>query len=421
MQLEGPSRTSSIRSRLGAAACLLLASGMPAIAHADGAATNQFDAATLFYGETGRAKVFEPTARVTRLFPDGQSLSLQLGIDVITGASPSGALPSGRIQTTTTPSGNLMTVPAGQIPMTAFKDRRVSLDGDWQRPFLRVFTSTIGGHFSREKDYQSLGASARLSVDLTQRLTTITLGAGINHDGVFPVGGTPVGLSDGSAPVSTGSDSKRVASRMVGLSRVLTRRWMLGVNATRTREEGYLTEPYKLVSLVDAESGLTTGQLTEKRPSARDRTDVLASSVYHLTEDVLYMSYRYYWDDWSVRSHTVDLKYRRELANHTYVEPHVRYYAQTRSNFFTFGLVDGAPVPEFASSDYRLGPLRTATLGATVGFRVHDSPGEWSIRAEYIRQMGDGHPGDAIGAQRQFDLMPPVNIGTLFLGYSVAF
>jgi hypothetical protein len=43
------------------------------------------------------------------------------------------------------------------------------------------------------------------------------------------------------------------------------------------------------------------------------------------------------------------------------------------------------------------------------------------VRAEYIRQWGDGHPGDVVGVQRTFDLFPAVSIGSLTAGYSVQF
>jgi hypothetical protein len=249
----------------------------------------------------------------------------------------------------------------------------------------------------------------------------VTVGGGVNHDRVFPVGGIPVGLSDGSALLASSSAAKDVTTAMVGLSEVLTRRWLVGVNATRTFERGYLTEPYKVVSLQDGTTGMPSGSLTEKRPSTRARRSLLASSVYHLTDDVLYLSYRYYQDDWRVRSHTYDVKYRHELGDDDYLEPHLRYYSQTAASFFRFSLLDGAPLPELATADYRLGALRSVTVGATYGFRIPDRPGEWTVRAEYIGQLGDGHPGGAVGIQRQFDLAPTVNIGSVVIGYSIGF
>jgi hypothetical protein len=420
MQLDAAGRPGSVRGRIGAAVCVLLASGAPALARGEAGATTQLDASALIYGERNRANVVEPVARVTRLFGNGQTLAAQLGIDVMTGASPSGAQPSNTVQTTTTASGSVVTSRVGVVPTRPFKDLRGSLDLDWGVPLGSLVNAGFGTHVSREKDYQSLGASGKLTVDLMHRLATLTLGGGADRDGVFPLGGTPVGLSDGSALLTTGTNPKRVATGLLGISRILTRRWMMGLNLSRTTERGYLTEPYKVLSLVDA-LGSETGQVTEKRPSSRDRRDVMASSVYHLTNDVVYASYRYYWDDWGVRSHTVDLKYRYELPDRAFAQPHLRFYAQTPADFYRFSLPRGSPLPDYASSDFRLGALRSVTIGATYGFRVPGLPGELTVRPEYIRQFGNGHPRSAIGAQRDIDLFPALDIGSLVIGYSREF
>ena len=72
MQLSTPHRTSSLRSRLSAAACVLLASAAPTTAHAgpdatpaeaDSDASWQLDGTALLYGERNRADIVEPIAR----------------------------------------------------------------------------------------------------------------------------------------------------------------------------------------------------------------------------------------------------------------------------------------------------------------------------------------------------------------------
>lgn len=441
MQLTGGNAPSALRTRLGAAACMLIASGVPAAA--EPGAGSQLDVSALLYGERNRTNVVEPSVRLTRVFADGQSLSAQFEFDAVSGASPSGGSPSLTAQTVTGASGTVRSVAAGQTPLRSYRDQRYAADLEWQKPFLRSFVSTLGGNFSRERDYQSAGVSGKLALDLMQRRTTLTAGGAYNHDLVFPDGGIPVGLGDANAPVTPpgGDDdarlgvaaedgegggaretrSKDVSSAMVGISRVASRRWLLGVNATRTFERGYLTEPYKVVSVVDATTGAPTTLLNEKRPDRRVRNSVLGSSVYHLAEDVLYLSYRYYWDDWQVRSHTADLKYRHELGNERFLEPHLRFYEQGAAEFFRFSLVDGATLPRYATADGRLGDLRSLTAGATVGFRLPGSNGEWTVRAEYIAQLGKSHPADAIGIQRDFDLAPRLDIGSVLVGYSVGF
>jgi len=299
MPVNLPGRGASIRSRLSAAVCVLLASGTPAVAQAD--PPTQLDASLLIYGEQARAKVYEPTVRVTRLFPDGQTLSGQLALDVITGATPSGALPTGvsvpvpgggdEVQTVTAASGGgggtVLSDP-GAIPTTRFNDARVAADLDWQKP-LGLLTPVLSGHFSRERDYQSVGGSGKLSAEVLHKLTTITIGGGFNNDDVFPSGGTRLARSDSIIIVSQSWNPKHVRGELIGLSQILSRRWLIGINGSRSVERGYLTDPYKVVSQMDPSTGLPVAQITENRPDRRERRDILTSSVYHLTRDVVYL------------------------------------------------------------------------------------------------------------------------------------
>lgn len=421
MQLTSAPRAGSIRPRLSAAAGALLALGAPALSRGEAAPQWQLEATGLYYGEQKRTTVFEPLLRVTRLFADGQSISARVGFDAITGASPTGAIPSNSVQTVTSASGRRTTTVATEVPTSNFSDHRVSVDLDWLRPITATLKVNGGGHYSIERDYRSVGWSGSASLETMQRLTTITVGGGVNHDQVDPVGGTPVGLSDGKTMRSTDPQSKRVVTATVGLSRVLTRRFLVGLTGSQTREDGYLTEPYKVLSVVDGVTGLPKSELTENRPDRRRRTDLLATGVYHFARDVLYASARHYWDDWGVTSNTVDLKYRHELEAGRYVQPHVRVYHQTAADFFHYDLRRGADVPEYATSDYRLGPLSTVTLGLKYGLPVPNTPGELYIRGEYMTQFGNGHPDGAVGAERRVDLFPSIAVTTVLVGYTVDF
>lgn len=417
-------RAGLIRHRVRLAACVLLAAGTPTASAGD---TTQFEATGLLYGEQGRTDILEPTVRVTRLYANGQSLSAQLGIDVMTGASPTGGTPSTSVQTVTAPSGTRHSIAPGDLPILPFEDKRYSLDLEWQRP-IGLTTSGLSAHFSRETDYQSLGLSGQFSVDLRQRTTTLTFGAGGNHDGVrpfLPPDSALIAEAEGSDEPHTEArqgptHAKNVASVLVGVTQVLSRRWLGSVNLSRAFERGFLDEPYKVVSTIDP-AGNPDGSIPDRRPDRRDRSSVLANTAYHLKRDVAYATYRYYWDDWGVRSHTLDFKYRLDLDAKKFVQPHVRYYAQSAAEFYRYGVIHGPPAPEFVSSDLRLGPLRSSTVGATYGFTLRGVSGEFTVRAEYLRQWGNGHPADAIGVQRDFDLFPAVNIGSVLLGYGIEF
>ena len=401
---------------------MLVAAGLPAAAHAQTPSDGHwvFEGSGLIYAEENRAAVVEPIGKLTRMFSNGQTLSGQLALDAMTGASPSGAVASGRVETTTSASGTVKTSTLGQLPTAPFHDLRAATELGWGVPIGTLLNLTTAAAYSREKDYQSLGGNVSTSLDLMQRLLTLSVSGGYNEDQVFPVHGTPLALSDGTVRLS-GSNPKHVATGSLGLSRILTRRLMVGFEASRIRETGYLTEPYKVLSIVSADSGLEQSQITEKRPELRVRNSVTSSAVYHPGPDIVYLTYRYYWDDWGVNSHTVDLRYRHDVDAHSFWQPHLRLYTQTQADFFHFALVEGQPLPEFASADQRLGPLRSATLGLTYGFQVPDHPGQFTIRAEWIHQWGAGPSIPTGDDEQSYSLFPPLEIGTVHVGYTLQF
>ena len=418
MQLEATSPLTPVRARLKAATCLLLASVAPAAHGADAPAApaTQIELSGLLYSE--RIRVFEPTVRFTRLYSSGRSFFGLFTLDTITGASPNGTLPTGQTQTFTSASGRRTSVSADQVPMTQFSDRRYALEGGIQQP-LKMFTFSIGGHFSHEKDYQSLGVDGGLSVELNHKLTTLSVAAGYNNDSVSPVGGTSIGLSPPGTLFGVSSNPKHVTSWVFGGSQVMSKRWLMGLSVSVSPEKGYLTDPYKVLSVVDGRTGVPLSQITERRPDTRNRKSVQANSVYHFTSNILYLSYRHYWDDWGVRSETLDGKYRIPTGEASYFEPHLRLYTQTAADFYSVSLIKGQPLPTYASTDYRLNALQSVTLGATYGFRPggRSSTSEWTVRAEYIGQFGNSYPAAAVGVQQRFDLFPTINVLSLVLSY----
>jgi hypothetical protein len=410
------------RSRLRRAALALLAvSATPAgVQAAEGGAPGwHLQGATLLYAEAKRTTVFEPVASAQRTFRNGHSVNVQFVFDAMTGASPNGAMPSGATQTFTTPSGNRQTTHNGEVPLRTFHDERVSVDGSYDLPVSRLVSLSAGGHASAETDYKSTGVKLSGSVDGPDRLNTFEIGGSTNADRVEPKAGRPDPLTFTSNTPTKGSAAKRTWSVLAGYTRILSRRWMMKLNYSREVDSGYLTEPYKEISVVDGRTGETLSYRWEGRPDSRLRQAVLLSSVYqHEDADVIYSEGRFYWDDWGIRSETVDLKWRHDVEETQYIEPHVRFYHQSAVDFFSYGLIDRAPLPQYATSDYRFATMNTITVGAKYGFKV-EGTGDFDIRLEYIRQSGDGHPSDAVGLQKDINLLPAVDIITVGFGVAI--
>ncbi len=415
MQLN---RKKGVRSALGAAAYGLL--GIPLIAasaSADSASLMKnwkLDAAALFYNEKDRITVFEPTIKARKDFGDERFLNLKLTFDSISGASPNGASPATFTQTFTSPSGNSVdTIKPGDTPFNSnFKDARYAVDASWDQPLGRLNKVSLGANASFERDYTSFGLNGSFSRDFNQRNTTLSLGASLQADNVKPNGGVPEELAAVDVakvrPAVAEEDSKLVLDLVLGLTQVIDRETIMQVNYSYGLADGYLSDPYKIISLIDGTTGNTTGYINEKRPSTRNRSSVYLEMKHHFTADVITASYRYFWDDWGISSNTVDIQYRYELGNSMYLEPRLRLYQQSAADFYRHSIVNGS-VPGVASADYRLGELTSGTIGLKIGW----NPGyayfkKLGFVVESYRITGNKHPADTIGVQRGLDFFPTV-------------
>lgn len=379
----------SIRNALAVAACTVL-SQAPAPASADEFPWKA-DLTTLYYTEKDRVTVSESILSLRREIGSDEAFGLKVSYDAISGASANGAIfggDSGGVQTVTSPSGIARTISVGGgarvDPLTEFEDNRIAAQLTLEKAIWRTMTARVEGSLSTEHDYDSYGAGALLAWDFNQRLTTLTGGLSFNNDTVKPSTGTPVALSSVSSAERLGNGEKRVIDLLFGVSQVLSRKTVTQINITRGMTDGYLTDPYKIVTVVDP-AGEPADYLYEKRPTARNRNTAFWRTAHHLTEDVIHFFYRYAWDDWGIRSHTADLNYRYELVRGHYLQAHLRYYTQTAADFYRYSLAEGAALPEFASADYRIGNLITQTVGVKYGLPLGKRT-EFNIRAEYMQQ-----------------------------------
>ncbi len=419
MQLK--KRPVSIRGALAAATCSVLSQPL----HAAGAAApGEWDVKTglLSYSESGRVNVVEPIASATKTTESGAILTLRALFDSITGSSPNGATPTDVAQTFTSPSGNnTYTTQPGDLPVRDMRDVRYAFGIDYEHELSRLYTNTITADISSETDYLSLGVSDTVKRDFNNKLTTVSAGLGFTADTVAPGGGAPVEMALLSAPAPTGESeekSKNTVNLLLGMTQILSRRALTQINLTYASSSGYLTEPYKFLSVVDA-GGNTIDYRYEKRPDTRNSMALYWKWQYQLPEDVVYVSYRYFSDDWGINAHTADVKYRYELGGGKYLQPHLRLYQQTAADFFQHSLAGLTDQPQYASADLRLGEMTSRTIGVKYGMPLGD--GEFTARLEQMVQEGNSHPSDAIGIQQNYDLYPTLTATIFQLGYRFKF
>jgi len=430
-----------IGAALTAATCGLLGIAPSTSVASDAAPAWDVDSAFLYYGESdGRVQDLSLSAHATRDFGDERTLGLDVSVDSLTGASPNGAIASDGPQTFTSPSGRkTYDTPAGDIPLDeSFLDTRFAVNGNWSQPLARLYTISAGLGFSSEYDYQHIGANVGLTRDFNQRNTTLSFALAYANDTIKPVGGLPlplaqmgdaVGEDQSPANRAGDSDSKNVLDVLLGVTQVLGRHSVLRVNLSYSDSSGYLTDPYKILSVVDpvtgepiartpapGTSGPVNVYLFENRPDSRRKEALYAELRHDFSGKVLQVGYRYSTDDWDVDSHTLESRLRLPFGESSYLEPHVRYYQQTAASFYRYSLANLAPAPEFASADARLSDMSAVTVGLKYG-RETAGGNEWNARLEFYQQKAKA-PGEfLIGNQVGNTQMPDFNAVILQFGY----
>ncbi len=388
--------------------------------------------AVLSYTETDRVSAFEPAIAIKKTFEDESVLGFKLVFDSLTGASANGAVATSEVQTFTRPSGKgTYTAGKDQTPLDdTFHDTRVNFTASYEQPLSdRLEKIVWGANISREFDFTSLGGSGTFMRDLNQRNTTLSAGFSFELDAIRPVGGAPVALTEMQAAgpsTREGDKSRSMVEMLLGVTQVVDRNTLMQFNYGIALSNGYHTDAYKIVSVVDEITGvvalgesLNGKYLYESRPDKRIKHSLFAKVKRYINGDVADASYRYMWDDWGVASSTIDMHYRFNLKS-WYLEPHVRYYSQQAADFYHTSITTTQAVALETlggdlTADYRLGDMAATTIGLKLGF-LTPSGNKSSIRLEYYNQTGTA--SDIYGVQSSQDLVPDVDAVIMQYNYS---
>ncbi|MEQ1548828.1 MAG: DUF3570 domain-containing protein [Chakrabartia sp.] len=381
--------------------------------------TTSVDSAILYYKESnGRVQAIEPMVSITHTTKGGSIFSGKVTFDSLTGATPNGATPWSGTQTFVAPvkgggehgltgaSGTLVTNPVtglkerqyttspNALPLDkAFRDSRIAVDLGYSRPIAANTKLNLGVNGSVEQDYRSLSGRLGIAQDLNNKTTTLSLGVNFEHDQSKPFHGIPIAFSQMSGtPAALNSRNKTVLSAVAGVTQVLTPNLLVQLNYSFGSSKGYHSDPYRLLSVLDPTTGAPLRYLYEGRPDKRTRHSVYGAAKLATGSFVTDLSARYYHDSWGINSYTVELSEHIPLFSKAYLEPHGRYYHQSKADFFTYYLPSTAALPSFASSDSRLDSFNAVTLGLSGGFELTPKL-ELYANAESYRQSKSGSLG----------------------------
>lgn len=382
----------SIRNKLSLATCSLLTTGNAAAEAIENAW--DLDSSYLHYSEVDRITVNKLIGSAKGFVSTKDTAAIKVVFDAMSGATPTGAVKNANPLTSTGASGG--TGPTGggtAAPLAEFDDTRVAVALDWTHEHTRTFNLNYNGAFSVENDWRSVSAAITANKETASRSTKFSFGAAITYDEIWRLGSTttPDPLTRVEDNLLRGKGERSTTDLIAGITRVINRRTVVQLNFALGLANGYMTDPYKIFSVVDA-NGIEWDQYYEGRPDSRTRWSITAN-LNHQTfpgNNNTHLSYRYYSDDWDVKSHTLDYKYRYNFANTQYLEPRLRLYAQNKAEFYANSFfadpTAGTPnLPQYLSADYRLDDMSSATGGFTYGIPFRNDA-DLRTRLEYMYQ-----------------------------------
>mgnify|MGYP000190877559 CR=1 FL=1 len=362
----------------------------------------EVDVGYLHYNEPDYISVDTYMAMINGNLSDKDSIKLGLVLDTLSGATPTGALPSSESVTFGGASGGNISASGSAGGTAPFNDTRLAMDVIWGHEWERLIRTKSGAHVSVEGDYTSVGGSLALELDSEDRSITYTIGGSSSSDKVSRTSEqTPAPLTQSNAGTMYGAGHKNSYDLLLGISRVLNRRTVGMLNFTYSQSLGYHTDPYKVLSVADENDiPLIDGATYENRPDSRERFIFYSKIKHELPKNGhhLGLSYRFHTDSWDLNSHTIEGTYGFPIFESHRLEPFARIYSQQAAKFYTKTLAyDGASTweeasenfPNYASADIRLANMTSATLGAKFQYKT-SKKGSIDLRlAYYYRDYKD--------------------------------
>jgi hypothetical protein len=304
---------------------------------------NQAEAMLHVY-DGGGVRATGPALLVRKSFADRFSLSAQYYVDSVSNAS---------IDVVTTAS--------------PFKEKRTAYDFGLDY-VVRDTLIKVGVSRSNEPDYDVSAYSVDLSQEVFGGMTTIAMGFSRASDKV------------GKKNSPEFSDRTRHWQYRFGVTQLLTTRWLASLNFEAISDDGYLGSPYRVARIFGA-------TVPERNPRTRTSRSIKLAAVGDIGErQALHGEYRYFFDTWDIKAHTLEGGYSRYFGPDWLADGFVRYHTQDKANFYS----DNATTETlYLSRNRQLGTFDTLGVGAKLSYVYKRVPGQYEVKLhgayEFVR------------------------------------
>jgi hypothetical protein len=211
---------------------------------------------------------------------------------------------------------------------------------------------------SDEPDYKADGLSIDVSQEVFGGMTTVNMGFTRGHD---KVGRKGEGFFD---------YAKHWRYRL-GVTQILTPRWLASLGLEAVSDEGFLGSPYRAARVFGA-------LVPERNPRTRSSRSIKLSTIAEVRPRTsVHAEYRYFYDTWDIKAHTVQAGASGYVGESFQLDGYLRYYKQSKALFYS----DNAPTETlYVSRNRQLGSFNSLTPGARVTYVYKQVPGQYEIK-----------------------------------------
>jgi hypothetical protein len=288
------------------------------------------------------------------------SYNFELGIDAYTSASSDKVDPS-------------------TISSASSGDRRIYPSLAWSR-LNETKGTTIGANFSvsSEYDYLSIGGGVNMFKTSKDKSREIGVKLQTYQDLVTMI--YPIELRSGR---TTGTKSRNTYAASLSYSQIVNTRLQILFLLDLAYQEGFLSLPFNRVHFFDNTTDIEKLPGSRVKYPASVRINYFAGDLF-----VLRGYYRYYEDDWGLKSNTTELEVAVKVTPFVSISPFYRYYNQSAVDYFS-GYAKHLKAESFYTSDYDLSKFDSHFLGT--GVRVVSPNGVFGISKFNAIEIRFGH------------------------------
>jgi len=240
-------------------------------------------------------------------------------------------------------------------------------------------TFGIGVSSSTEFDYQSFGGNVSYSKKTKDKNGEFTAKFQAFLDQVKII--KPVELRTGGE--GYGTEPRNTFAGSLSYSQIINQNFQIMFLADVITQQGYLSLPFHRVYFNDGSVH------QENLPDTRLKIPLAIRASYFLGDNVIIRAYyRYYSDDWKLKSHTANIEVPIKLSPFLSVSPFYRFYTQSAVKYFNvYGAHNAAE--EFYTSNFDLSQFDSNFLG--MGMKFTPLKGVFGIKHFNTVEIRYGH------------------------------